>query len=88
LEAAGAVLRIVMAVLTVLVVAVVAAGLVLPRPWGARVRAYGNAAVGALAAVLVFDVQSGSVGASIGGAVLALAAGAVAMLIVMLFRNV
>jgi hypothetical protein len=76
-----------MAALTVLVLAVVAAGLVLPR-WGLRVRAYGNAAIGALAAVVVFDVQSGSVGASVGGLVLALAAGAVAMLILMLFRNV
>ena len=54
----------------------------------ARPRLRQRARSGALAAVVVFDVQSGSVGASIGGAVLALAAGAVAVLILMLFRNV
>jgi hypothetical protein len=85
LEATDAALR--SAALTVIIVgALVVAVLPWTRAVGARF--YGPAAVGAMSTAVVVTLQSGSVGASLGGAVLALAAGALAVLVVALFRNV
>ena len=75
------------AVLAIVVIGAIAAGFTL-RQRGLRARLLGHAAIGAVAAGFVFDLQSGTVGAGIGGGVLAAAAGAVAVLLVMLFRSV
>jgi hypothetical protein len=86
-QAAAAGLRVLTAVLTIVVIGAIAAGFSM-RDRSPRARLLGHAAIGAVAAGFVFDLQSGTVGAGIGGAVLAAAAGAVTVLLVMLFRNV
>jgi hypothetical protein len=55
--------------------------------WGPKSRAFGYAAVAAGAALLVFFIQSVSVGVSLGGALLALAVGGMALLVLMLLSN-
>lgn len=85
MEAAGILLRI---ATVVTALAAVTAALLMPRELALRVRPYGNAAVGAAAAVFVLHLQRSGVGASIGGVVLAVGAGAIAVLILTLFRSV
>jgi hypothetical protein len=87
LEQAVVGLRILTAVLAIVIVIAIVAGFTM-RERGLPARLLGHAAIGAVAAGFVFDLQSGTVGAGIGGAVLAAAAGAVTVLLVMLFRNV
>ena len=86
-QAAGVSLHVLIAVLTIVVIGVIATGIAM-RERGLRTRLLGHAAIGLVAACFVFDLQSGTVGAGIGGGVLAAAAGAVTVLLVMLFRNV
>ena len=85
LEQAATGLRILTAVATVAVIGAIAAGFTMRD---LRSRLLGYAAIGVVAGGLVFDLQVGTVGAGIGGGVLAAAAGTVAVLLVMLFRNV
>jgi hypothetical protein len=84
-QAAADGLRILTAVVTVVLIGAIAAGFTMQS---LRSRLLGHAAIGAVAAGFVFDLQSGTVGAGISGGVLAAAAGAIAVLVVMLFRNV
>jgi hypothetical protein len=88
LEAAGILLRIATAVTALGAFAAAAVALMLPRPLALRLRPYGNIAVGAAAAVFVLHMQRAGLGPSIGGVVLAVSAGAVAVLILTLFRSV
>ena len=88
MEAAYILLRVAAVLVALVALGSVAAAIILPRGRLARLRPMSNVAVGAGAAALVFDMQRGGLGASLGGAVLALAAGAVAVLIMMLFRSV
>jgi hypothetical protein len=57
------------------------------RAWGPRGRAVGDGFLGVLAALLVLLLQSVSVGASLGGAVLAVAVGGMTLLVLMLVRS-
>lgn len=68
-------------------VAGVATGVRNARLWGPRSRAIGHALIGVAAALLVFLLQSVSVGASLGGAVLALAVGGMTLLVLTLVRS-
>lgn len=68
-------------------VAGVTAGARHVREWGPKGRAVGHGLVGLAASLLVFLLQSVSVGASVVGAVLALAVGGMAVLVLMLVRN-
>jgi hypothetical protein len=76
------------AAILVLAVGLVGFTLLPPRPWSLAGRAVGFGALGLVVAAVVFGLQSGNVGASVGGAVLALAIGAITVLLVMLFRSV
>jgi hypothetical protein len=87
LDAAGMDLRMVPAVLAVIVVGGLTGMLLLRgRVPGARI--IPEATIGTAASAVVFALQSGSVGPSFGGAILALSAGALAVLLVAFFRNV
>jgi hypothetical protein len=86
-DTAGVVFRLAAAFL-VLGVGVVGFTLLPTRPWSLVGRAVGFGALGLVVAAVVFGLQSGNVGASVGGAVLALAIGAITVLLVMLFRSV
>ncbi len=68
-------------------VAGVTAGVRNARMWGPRGRAIGHGMLGIAAALLVFLLQSVSVGASLGGAVLALAVGGMTLLVLTLVRS-
>lgn len=68
-------------------VAGVKAGVRHVRDRGWTARAIGHALLGLAAALLVFLLQSVSVGASFGGAVLALAVGGMTLLVVVLVRS-
>ena len=70
LEAGDPVFGIALAVATFAAIAGVTAGVRQARGWGSKARVVGHAAVGAAAALLVFLLQSVSVGASLGGAIL------------------
>lgn len=78
------VLGIAMAVVSFAAIAGMSAGVRHARAWGWKARAVGQALLGAGAALLVFLLQSLSVGASLGGAVLALAVGGMTLLVLML----
>jgi hypothetical protein len=87
LEASSPILSIAMAVAAFAAVAGVTAGVRNVRAWGPKGRAVGHGLVGLAASSLVFLLQSVSVGASVGGAVLALAIGGMAVLVLMLVRS-
>jgi hypothetical protein len=80
-------LRIFVAVAAIVLIGAIAAGFSL-RARSLRARLVGHAAVGAVVAGFVMDLQSSTVGGGIGGGVLAAAVGAVTVLLVMLFRSV
>lgn len=76
-----------MAVASFAAIAGVAASVRRGRVWGERARAFGLGAVGAAASLLVFLLQSVSVGASLEGVVLAVAVGGMTVLVLMLARS-
>jgi len=84
LEAGDPVFGIALAVATFAAIAGVTAGVRQARGWGWKARVVGHAALGAAAASLVFLLQSVSVGASLGGAILSLAVGGMTLLVLML----
>jgi hypothetical protein len=87
LEASGSVLSIAMAVASLATLAGVTTAVRRARAWGARGRMLGYALLGLCATLLVFLLQSVSVGASPGGVVLALAVGGTTLLVLMLISN-
>ena len=88
MEAGGQVFGIAMAVATFAAIAGgVTAGVRHARPWGPKSRVAGYATLGLGAALVVFVLQSVSVGASVGGAILALAVGGMTLLVLMLVRS-
>jgi hypothetical protein len=87
MEVAGVVMRVATFVV-VLAASVVGMTMLPQRSWSNVARALGFVLLGLVVAAIVFGVQSGNVGASLGGAVLALAIGAIAVLLVVLFRSV
>jgi hypothetical protein len=86
-EAAGIMMRVATAIV-LLAVSLVGVTRLPPRTRDALWRATRLAALGLVVAAIVFGVQSGNVGASLGGAVLALAIGAMTVLLVVLFGSV
>ncbi len=84
MEAGRPFIGIALAVATLAAIAGVTAGVrhARVRRWKARV--VGQGVLGAAAAILVFLLQSVSVGASLGGAILALAVGGMTLLVLML----
>ena len=87
MEASGPVLSVAVAVAALAAVAGVTAGVRHVRDWGARGRAVGHALIGLAASLLVFLLQSVSVGASLGGAILAVAVGGMTLLVLVLVRS-
>lgn len=87
MEASSPVLGIAVTVATLAAVAGVTAGVRRARVWGPAGRTFGHLLLGAIAALLVFLLQSLSVGASVGGAVLALAVGGMTVLVFVLVRS-
>jgi hypothetical protein len=88
LEAAGFLLRVATTLAVVGAFAAAAASVLMPREVSRRLRPYGNAAIGTAAGVFVLHLQRGGLGTSFGGVVLAVSAGALAVLIMTLFRSV
>jgi hypothetical protein len=88
LEAAGIFLRIAMAVAALAAAVGAPSGVRRVRAWGVSGRAVGGAVFAVVAGALVFALQSLSVGPSPGGAILALAAGTVTLLMLVLVRGV
>jgi hypothetical protein len=86
LEAGGQVLGIAMAV-AIAAIAGMTAGVRNARAWGPKSRMAGYFLLGLAAALLVFVLQSVSVGASLEGAVLSLAVGGMTVLVLMLVRS-
>lgn len=88
MEASGPVFGFAMAVATFAAIAGVTAGVRFVRECGLRRRVLaGHALLGGAAALLVFLFQSVNFGASFGGAVLALAFGGIAVLVMALVGN-
>jgi hypothetical protein len=85
--AASAGLRVFAAIAAIVVIAAVAAGFTMQQR-SMRTRLFGHVVIGAAAGGFVLNLQSGMVGTGIGGAVLAAGVGAIAVLLVVLFRSV
>jgi hypothetical protein len=87
LEASGPLLSVAVTVAAFAAVAGVTARVRNGRAWGPLGRAVGYCLVGLAAGLLVFLLQSVSLGASLVGVVLAIAVGGMAVLVLMLVRG-
>lgn len=87
MEASGPLLSIAVAVAALAALAGVTAGVRQAGDWRLGGRAVVHVLLGLAASLLVFLLQSVSVGASVGGAVLALAVGGMTLLVLMLVRS-